>query len=72
MTCKHCHRDRSDYSRGLCQACFKDPEVLAQYPPKVKTEPGKNYQRGHEPTRAELDALVAELYPTMPARGVEE
>lgn len=64
--CRHCRRNHGGYSRGLCQACFKDPDVLAQYPPKVKSNPDQHWPRNYEPTWDELCELEAMMRPTMP------
>lgn len=69
MICKHCHRNHGGYSRGLCLQCFRDPEVLAQYPPKIKSNPDQHWKRNYEPTMDELEKIIQERYPTMPKRG---
>ena len=58
--CLHCQK-RKGRSRGLCDACHKDPQILAQYPQKVFTRNAGTRMRADE-TMEELDAMIAEQY----------
>jgi hypothetical protein len=55
--CQHCHRLKAVCGRGLCRPCRSDPAVYDRYEDRTY----------REPTMAELDALIAEQLPTMPA-----
>lgn len=72
MTCRHCRRERGEYSRKLCSDCFHDPDILKLYPAKIRTESYKTWPRGYEPTMEEVEAMIAEQLPTMPAWGPED
>lgn len=56
--CRHCRQIVAIYSRQICRKCYRDPDVLAKYPTdyhRVKQEEGL-----HEPTMAEVEAMIAE------------
>ncbi len=70
--CRHCAR-KKPHSRGLCVRCFGDLAIRDQYPPRKPG--GRNTNVGaNNPdiTEAELDALIAEMRPTMPDRRYED
>lgn len=60
--CIHCQKFRVLAARRLCSTCYKTPEIQCQYPARQMGRPGKH----HEPTQAEVDAMVAENYHDMP------
>jgi len=60
--CLHCGV-RKAKARGLCEHCYENREIRAQYPTLY---PGNYCAGGNEPTEEELDVLIAERLPTMP------
>jgi hypothetical protein len=63
--CRHCHEAVVSRPKGLCSKCSRDPAIIDLYPSDSVFCPHKDNM-----TMEELDALVAEQYPTMP--GNEE
>ena len=66
--CSQCGRPA--HARGMCKACYmkwlRGPRCLCPHcGNRMHRTRVKNI---HEPTDVELDALIAERYPTMPAR----
>ncbi len=55
--CRHCHRFRSLQGRGLCAMCHRTPAIRELYP---RIFPMQNGALDHEPTEAELDAMIEE------------
>lgn len=74
--CVHCKWRAGNHGRGLCGSCSSDPKVRKKYPPKkggpsidapmcVNCHARPQYCRQlctncHEPTMAELEAIIAE------------
>lgn len=70
MNCKRCNRVNKVLRRGLCKSCWTDPEIRVKYGRARYTE---TRPISHEdPTEAELDALIASRYATMPGRRESE
>lgn len=66
--CRHCRlRKGSPKIRGLCRPCYGIYGVRIQYPTPQRAEP-----ESAGPTLAELDALVASRYASLPDRQVPE
>ena len=72
-TCLHCRRNRWLKNRGLCNLCFRNPEIRAKYPtfrkgpkpkPKVKASPKPRPYRGK--TLAQLEREIEQRRSTMP------
>lgn len=63
--CKHCGRYKAIYSRGLCFTCYKLPGLKDQYPTEYRRG-CRNPGDGHDPTAAEVEALVAEGMANLP------
>jgi len=61
IICRHCHEEKKRYGRGLCNECYKDPEIRAKY---ARLKESANID--HEPTDEEVEAMIAERLPTMP------
>ncbi len=62
--CKECGLRGGNCGRGLCIVCHRDPAILVRYANK-NAAASKAIGDG-EPTEEELDAMIAERYPTMP------
>lgn len=58
--CRHCGKTCVPRCRGLCYRCYTIPDVLARYPRRVP------WAYDHEPTAAELDAMIAEQMTCLP------
>jgi len=58
--CVHCGERAGTHGRGLCHKCHADTSIREQYRNANEDHDGDNL------TMAELDAMVAEQYPTMP------
>ncbi len=62
--CVHCGQRPMSCARGLCHVCYADRNI------RLATPVSENYTRrdqpDHEPTMAELEALIAAQRPTMP------
>ncbi len=66
--CQHCQKREASRPRCLCHRCYQERNIRCQYSP---IGPQGNRTDGAE-TEAELDALIAAQYPTMPKRRVGE
>ena len=66
MKCKRCNHENKVLRRGLCKACWLDPAIRCQYG-RARYTAGRAMSHD-EPTEAELDALIASRYATMPGR----
>jgi hypothetical protein len=62
--CVHCSRAGHTVARGLCKKCYGIPAIRVATP--VRKRGGYTRNSYHEPTEAELDALIAAQLPTMP------
>jgi hypothetical protein len=63
--CAHCRRRWAGRkNRGLCQTCWLVPDVRLAQPGRV---PARVSRPDHEPTEAELEALIAEQERNLPA-----
>ena len=62
--CRVCGRGKL-YARGLCKECHRDPEIRAEFPPKIGAGCGPRAAR--EPTEAELDELIAVQLTCLPS-----
>lgn len=61
MLCPHCQRNTAARNRrGLCARCYSAPAVRSLYPARVVRP------FDHEPTMAELEALIAEQRKCLP------
>jgi hypothetical protein len=60
--CIHCHEAVISRPKGLCWNCSLDPAIRNLYPADSKFSPTSR----DDMTMEELDALIAERYPTMP------
>lgn len=54
MTCIHCHSESAGRARGLCWRCYQTKGIREQYPTQIV----RTFD--HEPSMAELNALIAE------------
>lgn len=67
--CLFCGRKPMTRPRGLCWKCYETPGVRGGFP----KDPASNQPDDmHEPTEAELEALIAAQRPTMPFERYEE
>lgn len=72
-SCKHCatRPGRRD-QRGLCNFCYGRTKIRAMFPElKIMRRVGNVLALGDEPTEEELDQMIAEQLPTMPAMEIE-
>lgn len=61
MMCVHCQKRLAKRPRGLCWGCHSNLEIRALYPPKgAAGQYGSTGHTYHEPSEAELDAMIAE------------
>lgn len=67
-SCRHCERLRAIHARGLCSTCWSDRTIRARYP-LGKTGDCRRESASTHMTAAQLDELIAEWRPTMPADG---
>lgn len=58
--CRHCERVRVIHGRGLCQTCWRKPNIRNRY--RARQSGGGRRQ----PTMAELDALIARQMEDLP------
>lgn len=59
VVCPNCGNPKGvKKQRGLCDRCYSAPEIREKYPPLGK--PRTYSQLNHEPTIADLDAMIAE------------
>lgn len=66
--CQHCQKREASHPRRLCYKCYSEHNIRCKYAP---VGPHGNRTDGAE-TIEELDAMIAEQYPTMPKRRVGE
>lgn len=70
--CRHCGQTRPVAARGLCHPCYETPGRREQYgklPCRVVQD--SPYGLDHEPTEAELDAIIEEQRKCLPANWAE-
>lgn len=66
MICRHCNRKKASRPRGLCWSCYYTPGVRERYP--SQSVYGKWADGGlHDPTEAELEAVIVEQMKHLPA-----
>lgn len=67
--CRECRRGIQlprGAGRGLCERCYKTPEVRARHPSLAGGPARPRPAPRGEPTEAELDALIAEQMARLP------
>jgi hypothetical protein len=67
VICIHCKQDRAHVGRGLCKACYLNPEVKELYPKlKLKNGRPRKTQEDPGPTEDELERTIQEQMRCLP------